>query len=47
MARTGSLHSLSLGPEVYEGMVMIDSLREIYKKICHMRIVMYSQRHVC
>ena len=29
------------------GMVMIDSLREIYIKICSARIVMYSQRHVC
>jgi hypothetical protein len=42
-----SLHSLFLGREVYEGMVMSDSLREIHKKICPMRIVMYSQRHVC
>ena len=27
--------------------VMINGLREIHIKICSVRIVMYSQRHVC
>lgn len=40
-------HSFFWTLKLGECMVMIDSLREIYIKICSARIVMYSQRHVC
>ena len=40
-------HSLLEDVEVYGGMLMNDSLREIHIKICPARIVMYSQGHIC